>query len=194
MSSISNFNITRKHLIKKPGQCKILLTLSLITLINIEASGQQSYIINSGNPDDLASILDIAIAGDTILVTGNYDLDQLSSTYSLPLIIPQGVILEGDYDLLSQPSPNHPVTSPDGTLIFSNTYRAQFDLFCSGTVSEMFYFAMEPGKIDTIPCAQNCSTIFRNIRLRGASLNWQEFNDGYSTPYSLCLWEPCCSI
>ncbi|MEP7263473.1 MAG: hypothetical protein ABI772_03195 [Bacteroidota bacterium] len=108
----------------------------------------------------------------------------------LPLIVPAGVTLEGDYDLLG---------NPDGTLIYSNTYRSQYDGDNSppttDTRSLLYFFAMKPGKLD----AQNImrSTTISHVRIQGPSHSWTEFNIGYGSGKDelfcggIQIWQPC---
>ncbi|MCX6275724.1 MAG: T9SS type A sorting domain-containing protein [Bacteroidetes bacterium] len=107
--------------------------------------------------------------------TGNHFL--------LPLIIPPGVTLEGDYDLLSEPTPDFFQTNPNGTLFYSNNYRHQYDLTLSCNTngisppSQVFLFALAPAY--TTGGASNYSTTIRNIRLHGSAVDNTDYNTGF---------------
>jgi hypothetical protein len=111
----------------------------------------------------LKSCLDGANAGDVITITADIDLSSLTNQGDLPLSVPYGVTLTGNY---------HPVTNTQGTMIYHNSYRWNYN---SNNKAKMFLLQMKcvsGGSCSPAPC----STTIKNIRLRGASRTWQEFN------------------
>lgn len=71
---------------------------------------------------------------------GSFDFNDLilsgpGNHFLLPLIIPPGVTLQGNYNLLS---------SPNGTKFFSKNIRAQHFIIAPNNIEQMFLFAMAP--------------------------------------------------
>jgi hypothetical protein len=155
-----------------------------------------------------------ALPGDIIRANPGtiIDLDDLSiyatncgGIAKLPLLIPEGVTLKGDYDLLGNDftNPDDPSNlidgKPDGTLFFSKTYRSQYDGENSPSPTDcrslMYFFAMHPGK----EIAPNVikPTAISHIRIQGPAQNWTEFNIGFGVDKNelLCggiqIWRAC---
>jgi hypothetical protein len=161
----------------------ILLTVCFI--VNVKPITSQTTLLPCNtfvsDANALAAALDNAQAGNVICIDADINLDLLTSPYSLPLTVKAGVILQGNPEWTSiNINPNLPGNA-EPFMIFSNTHR--FGWYNS----EMFLFEMEP--CNTPPCS---STVIRNLRLRGPSRVWHDFNIGYdpnnaSTQYSLKL-------
>lgn len=133
----------------------------------------------------------VASAGDMIKpstpnLTINLDnLSQITSqsnctgTIILPLVIPQGVTLEGDYDLLAEsytdPLGNTIITGPNGTMITSSKRWENMNTGGNSTnddeINLAFMFQMEHS---TDPLKR---TTIRNIRIKGDEYHWQDFNN-----------------
>ncbi|MEP7265302.1 MAG: hypothetical protein ABI772_12425, partial [Bacteroidota bacterium] len=154
-----------------------------------------------------------AVPGDIIRAASGtvINLDELATFATgcngiprLPLLIPSGVTLEGDYDLLGDDftNPNDPLTvitgKPDGTLFYSSTYRSQYDGDNSPSNTDcrslMYFFAMQEGS--TTP-GGTYRTSISHVRIQGPSQNWTEFNIGSGTGSNqlLCggiqIWRAC---
>ncbi|MBL0341512.1 MAG: hypothetical protein IPP71_11560 [Bacteroidetes bacterium] len=87
--------------------------------------------------------------------SGNFTFD--ISGLSLPLVINEGVILEGTYD---------PIVNPGGTHITCTT-RVNYPPF----IESMYMFVMKNGSL------LNPTTI-RKLNISGPSWHWQDFNAG----------------
>lgn len=109
--------------------------------------------------------------GDIIQVTADLNLDALGVPACF--IVPEGVILEGNYDLCSEQTPSGNQTSPLGTIIKSTKRTPWLNSTTGGWGEEylLYLFAMEPG-------VTGYPTVIRNLRLQGASCEWQDDNDG----------------
>ncbi|MBL7929072.1 MAG: hypothetical protein JNL47_06325, partial [Bacteroidia bacterium] len=109
----------------------------------------------------LAYELNAANAGTIIEVVADINLDDLvncSTTYPLPLTVKAGVTLKGTFNL---------ITNPNGSMLYSDSHRSSF------YSTSNFLLAMQP-------CTSSCTlpTVIKNLRIRGPSKSWQEFNSG----------------
>ncbi len=134
--------------------------------------------------------------GDIIMFNGTdpINLDELSTyavgctigTPSLPLIVPAGATLAGNYDLLSESFDyTDPVssltttfsTNPQGTLFYSNTFRQQLNTASVPVTTSRhtdYFFTMKPAD----PAFPTYPTCIRNIHIKGSTFNWTDFNTG----------------
>lgn len=130
------------------------------------------------NVTDLFNDLSIAVSGDFVYIASDMDLGD-GTVIALPLIVPEGVTVTGNYSLfqssITLPTGTVP-TGPNGTMVYSDTYRGEFIMNTSNNSEPLFLFTMMqlPNGIATH------TTTIQNIRIRGASRCWQDSNDGYA--------------
>ncbi len=142
---------------------KLLLTVLLLISLNVNSQTCTGPIVTSGA--DLVIRLGSAGPGDVICVSGNIDLNGIY----LPIEIPSGVILQGNYDLLSEPN-SAGSTFPNGTIL-SSTHRTNLTI---STVENLCVFKMNSG-------TSSLPTTIRNIRLKGPSPNWIDYSNNITS-------------
>jgi len=122
--------------------------------------------LTNPSPSSLKSSIESASAGQIICISGEINLNGII----LPIEIPSGVTVRGNYDLLSQS--NGTSTSPSGTLIISQN---RVDLM-TNTVQSISVFKMNSGYTGQ-------PTTIENIRIKGPSQNWIDYSNflGFSS-------------
>jgi hypothetical protein len=146
-----------------------LLLLFLFCSISLASNGA-IYPVN--NTSDLTSVLYTAypnpnpllVPGDIIQINSDLNVSSLD----LPIIIPTGIIVQGNFDLLSESNSNG-ATSPEGTMIYSNR-RSNLH---TQDVESFYIFKLEPGLV-------GFPTTLRNIRIKGPSGNWIDYNNDFN--------------
>lgn len=126
---------------------RVLLLLSIFSRFSV---AQPNIVPFSDAPSLQAALNSGLNPGDIVRADPNIIPIDLS-ILSLPLIIPTGVILEGDYD---------PIINPGGTHIFTTT-RVDY----SNGIEAMHMFVMEDGQL------ANPTTI-RKLNISGPCWNW----------------------
>ena len=149
---------------------KYLLTVFLILLYRSVSIGTTTYVSNDvGLLAALTATNPSPVPGDIIQITDDIDVSNLS----LPLVVPSGVIVQGNYDLLSVPNSNGSTysnvsTSPFRAKTITSSKRVDFNL--TGNVVDAFIFKLLPGIVGQ-------PTTIRNIRLKGPQWNWVDYNN-----------------
>ena len=112
------------------------------------------YYINTSNSNLVTFVPGNATGVIQFAAQVSLNVDDLPYGYLLPLVIPPGVTLLGDYDQMN---------NPEGTVIFSKKHRYGYSLN-HDKIYHMYIFALEPA---LTTAGTGSVTSIKNINLRG---------------------------
>ncbi|MCX6276349.1 MAG: right-handed parallel beta-helix repeat-containing protein [Bacteroidetes bacterium] len=121
-------------------------------------------------PDPLLNML----PGDHVTIDNNLILNLdvlLADGFLLPLVIPNGVTLEGNYNISAVPGGSSMITSFNRPRFINSHTCPGGDPYCDGNKRNMFILQLEPG-------TSSYHTTVKGLKLQGALPDWQDDNDG----------------
>jgi hypothetical protein len=152
---------------------KQLLFLTFLLLFNLIAKAQAPVIYPVYNTSDLEAALYSAypnsnpslMPGDIIQIKSDLDV----SSMDLPIIIPSGVIVQGTYDLLSEPNSNGSTYSNANGTTLTSHHKVDFKIH-HNDVEKIFVFKLLPG-------TSLAPTTIRNLKIVGPDWSWIDHNN-----------------